>query len=452
MGGAIVRSQYPLRSTVAGNRPASRALDLHPRYRPMPSLARKNLLEDLPRFLVAQAGIVFAVSLVTIQTGTLQGFTEAASLPIDRSRADFWVTSKDFVHLEMALPMPFERVIQARQVPGVLRAEPLTLNRTIWRTREDQIESISLIGLPNGSQLFRPWTAIAGSPAAIEAPYTALVDRSKLKILKLKSPGDQGHIGSLAVRLVGTTEGARAIVFSPFVFVSLPSALTYVGAGRESSLTCKVLGNNGGLDCTNTVTPRSPFAKPVPPPPVPPVPTPADPITFVLVAARPGQDLLALQQRLRAALPETKVFTKAELARSAQVYWRDRTGVGFILSLGTVVGLIVGVAIVGQILYAAASDRQREFGTLKAMGASDGVLRWTIIEQALWMAILGYVPGLGLSLGVAHWAAIEAGVTIAITPLSALAVLGITVAMCVGASLFAIQKITRLDPALVFKS
>jgi putative ABC transport system permease protein len=89
----------------------------------MVSIARKNLLEDIPRFLVAQAGIMFAVSLVTIQTGVLKGFTSSASLLIDKSKADIWVASKDMVHLELTLPLPEERVNQARQVAGVDRAE-----------------------------------------------------------------------------------------------------------------------------------------------------------------------------------------------------------------------------------------------------------------------------------------------------------------------------------------
>ena len=43
----------------------------------MPSIARKNLLEDIPRFIVAQAGIMFAVSLITIQLGILKGFSRS---------------------------------------------------------------------------------------------------------------------------------------------------------------------------------------------------------------------------------------------------------------------------------------------------------------------------------------------------------------------------------------
>jgi putative ABC transport system permease protein len=41
---------------------------------------------------------------------------------------------------------------------------------------------------------------------------------------------------------------------------------------------------------------------------------------------------------------------------------------------------------------------------------------------------------------------------ILITPPMAVGILGLTVFMCVGAAVFAIQKVTRVDPAIVFKS
>ncbi len=85
------------------------------------------------------------------------------------------------------------------------------------------------------------------------------------------------------------------------------------------------------------------------------------------------------------------------------------------------------------------------------MGASDQFIYRVIVEQGLWMAILGYLPGMAICLGVAAWTAKSQGIVILITPTSALAVFGITVAMCIGSAFFAIQKVTRVDPAIVFK-
>ena len=68
------------------------------------------------------------------------------------------------------------------------------------------------------------------------------------------------------------------------------------------------------------------------------------------------------------------------------------------------------------------------------------------------MGLCGYLPGVGLSLGVSAWAMAEAGVIIAITPVSVIVTFGGTILMCVGSALFAIQKINRVDPAIVFKA
>ncbi|HEY9668865.1 MAG TPA: FtsX-like permease family protein, partial [Coleofasciculaceae cyanobacterium] len=165
-----------------------------------------------------------------------------------------------------------------------------------------------------------------------------------------------------------------------------------------------------------------------------------------------GQNLQALKQKLEAALPNTRAFTQEEFIQKNEFFWQQRTGVGFILGLGAVVGVIVGVIIVGQILYSSVSDHLKEFGTLKAMGASDWTVYGVIIEQALWMAVLGYIPSTALCYGIATWAFATGGILILITPISAIAVFGVTIAMCVGSAIFAIQKVTRLDPAMVFKA
>jgi putative ABC transport system permease protein len=427
----------------------------------MPSIARKNLFEDIPRFLVAQAGIAFAVSLVTIQTGIFRGFLESASILVERSRADLWITSKDFVHLELTLPIPLELVVQSREVAGVSRAEGLLLRKVLWRDRDGQIDTVSMVGFDPGGRLFRPWNLIGGDLDSLRQPYRAAVDRTKLRSLGLRQGlGELGRVSELPMEVSALTQGAQSILFSPFLFTSLSTAGAYLRAGQQSELDCQVSAD-GGLDCLaqsqGTGEPAQgdrPTTEPLRPDdaPVPRRAALADPISFVLVEVAPEADRETVRQALANALPNTRVFTREELIDRAQVHWRDRTGVGFVLALGAGVGLIVGVAIVGQILYSSASDRIREFGTLKAMGASNFTLRLIIIEQALWMAALGYIPGMGLCLGVAAWAAAEAGVTIAITPLSALGIFGVTVMMCTGSALFAIQKIERVDPAIVFKA
>lgn len=387
----------------------------------MPSIARKNLLQDLPRFLVAQAGIMFAVSLVTIQTGLQRGFASSSSLLIDNSKADIWVASKKMVHLELTLPLPFERLSQAQKVAGVERAEALILQGMMWRDRDENLGSITVVGFDPEAQLFSPWNVTQGKLSDLKKPFSIMVDESSLEGLNLKKVGDWGKLESHKAEVVGLTTETKSLVMGNFVFTSLENANTYINPTLSQLTEPKKLSDT-------------------------------DSITFILIRAKPGENLQSLKQNLEAALPNTRAFTRAQMAQQTQSYWQERSGIGYILGLGAVVGVIVGVVIVGQILYSSASDHIKEFGTLKAMGASDWVIYSVIVEQAVWMAILGYLPGIALCMGVASWTSATQAILILITPESALIVFGITVLMCVVSAIFAIQKVTRVDPAIVFKT
>lgn len=391
----------------------------------MVSIARKNLFHDLPRFLVAQAGIVFAVSLVTIQTGLFNGFTRSSSVVIDKSNADIWVASEDMRHLELTLPIPYQRLAQARQVRGVDTAEALIIQGSVWRRGSNQIAPVSIIGFDPDGQLFRLWNIRQGSLNQLEQPYRVMLNDSDLASLGVQGVNQVGEVGSFPARVAGFTEGVRSIVSGPFMFTSLENARAYV---------------------------NSPIAPPSDNPPDPPALTSRDQISFVLIRAEPGQDLQALKQRLESALPRTQAFTEAEMSQLNQAYWQESTSVGFILGLGAVVGVIVGIVIVGQILYAAVSEHLKEFGTLKAMGASNWFVYGVIIEQALWMAVFGFIPGIGLCMALGAWTLETQAIAILISPSIAAGTFGLTVLMCIGAAVFAIQKATRLDPAIVFKA
>jgi putative ABC transport system permease protein len=177
-----------------------------------------------------------------------------------------------------------------------------------------------------------------------------------------------------------------------------------------------------------------------------------DEVSYILIKAKPGTDVPALQRRLEAALPGTRAYTRDEMADLTRTYWRQRTGIGFILGLGALVGAIVGVVVVGQILYTSVSDNIKEYGTLKAMGASDGLLYQVIAMQALLMCVIGFLPGIVLALWVGSYAMAHRGILILLAPSTIGLVFVVTLAMCVAAAVFAMQRVTRVDPFVVFKA
>jgi putative ABC transport system permease protein len=333
-------------------------------------------------------------------------------------------------------------------VAGVERAEALIVRGAVWRHTKGEITQVRVIGFDPNGQLFIPKNITQGSLSALKDPYTVMVDTTNLDTLNVRRIGDVAEVGSLPARVVGLTQKNRSVASNPFTFTSLENANAYATSGQGSSLSCKLPSKaTEQIQCTNNyVNPGQTSST------APKRLSAADLITYVLIRAKPGEDLQALKHRIESSLPNTRAFTRAELVDKTQTFWQKRTGIGFILGLGAAVGVIVGVIIVGQILYSAVSDHIKEFGTLKAMGASDWVMYGVIVEQALWMAILGYLPGMVLCFGVGAWTYATQGIIILITPATAIGVLGITVLMCVGSAIFAIQKVTRVDPAIVFKA
>jgi putative ABC transport system permease protein len=119
--------------------------------------------------------------------------------------------------------------------------------------------------------------------------------------------------------------------------------------------------------------------------------------------------------------------------------------------IAAALGLIVGVVVVAQTIYAATVDHIREYGTLKAMGATNAYLYRVIVQQSAISGVLGYAIAIVIAAGVAHGS--QSGTTAILLPWTlAAALFALTVGMCVSASVVSINKVTRLDPAMVFKA
>jgi putative ABC transport system permease protein len=393
----------------------------------MVSIARKTLFHDLAPFLVAQAGVVFSVSLMCIQVGLYYGFTRSTSVIVDRSTADLWVVSSELQHLDLTLPIPYKRLREAQGVAGVDRAEAFIFQEVVWQHSKQPIAPVTIIGFEQPSQLFQIQPIIQGKLSDLQQTHTGFLNESDVSFLSAAGQiGDTAKLGPLEVKLTGLTRGIRSMVSSPFLFTSLENGSAFVNEAIAAS--------HESLPSQKTPRKLAPNSN----------------VTAILIRAKPGQSLSLLKQALVSALPGVQVYTKTELSQKTRTYWLENTGVTFILGMGAVVAVIVGMAIVSQILYTSVVRHLGEFATLKAMGASNRFLYRIILEQALWMGLLGYIPGLGLCMALGTWTLQTQAVLILITPASAVGIFGITLIMCAGSAIIAIQKVVALDPVLVF--
>ena len=174
-------------------------------------------------------------------------------------------------------------------------------------------------------------------------------------------------------------------------------------------------------------------------------------IDIGLVRIKPGADVNQVATYLRGYLPpDVNVLTKQEFIDFERNYWATSTAIGFIFTLGTIMGFIVGTVIVYQILYTEVTDHLSEYATLKAIGYTQNYLLSVILQEAFMLAILGYVPGFFSVLFLYQVARNATLLPVMMSYGRAIMVLILTIIMGFISGAIAIRKLRSADPADIF--
>ncbi len=371
-------------------------------------LAWRNLVHDKVRLAVTITGIVFAVVLIVVELGLFLGFTTATSSLIDRSGADLWITAPNVPYIEQGVAFTERKQAVVLATPGVESASKYIARFTQWKRPGDgQQVGIQIVGVDLETGLGAPWNIVAGRVSDLHHPDAVFVDEIYKPKLGIDRLGQTVEIRGRLARVVGFTRGIRAFTTSPYVFTSFKNAQNYAEIREDQTL-------------------------------------------YLLVKARPGVDVEQLRRTLESRLTEVDVHTNREFSGMTRTYWMFTTGAGIAVLLAALLGLIVGIVVVAQTIYATTVDHIREYGTLKAMGATNRYLYTVIIQQAVISAFIGYTLGMVVSAFVVSGSA-RGGANILLPGWMVAAMLGLTLAMCVSAAVVSVRKVTRLDPAMVFK-
>ena len=373
----------------------------------MASIAVRNLLYDKIRLTVTLTGIIFAVVLVAVQTGLFLGFTTTTTNVINNSRADFWVTSRNVDYIEAGVPFPEKEMYHALAVPGVAEVQKYIVRFGILKKPDGANANCEIVGFDPERPFGGPWNVVEGDVRSLTLPDTVMIDRFYMKKLGVTHLGQTVEIRNIRARVVGFTKGIRTFTTSPLIFTSYKNAQKY-----------------SALDGNRTM--------------------------YLLVKAAPGVDLAGLRTALQAAMDNVDVLPTREFSRRTNFYWMFGTGAGLAVIIAAVLGLIVGIVVVAQTIYAATVDHIREFGTLKAMGATNGYIYRIILNQAVVSAIAGYAVAIVIASAL-EYSSRGGGANIVLPASVRVALFGLTLFMCVSAALVSINKVTKIDPALVFK-
>lgn len=370
------------------------------------TLAFRNLFHDRVQLIVTLVGILFSVVLMAVQLGLYLGASQMIVAPIDRADGDVWIMAYGTKNFEEAQPIDGRLRLTALATPGVTRAVPMVSAFTEWKKPAGGSNLSVVIGTDVEDGGLAPWNIVEGSLTGIGARDAVFVDRTYLNELGIHGVGDTGQVNGNRVKVAGLTEGIRSFTTSPFVFTTLNRAKTLLNM-------------------------------------------PVDKITYVLVKTAPGIDPVLVRDALRAKIPDGEVLTKAEFRERSLNHWMFATGAGIALIGGAVLGLIVGTVIVAQTLYGSTKDHINEFATLRALGSSSGFIHKVILTQAGLSAVLGYLLGMAIALGVTY-ATHNTALPMSMTWWLAAALFVLTIIMCAVSAIAAINKVTKIDPVMVF--
>ncbi|MBE9043959.1 FtsX-like permease family protein [Pleurocapsales cyanobacterium LEGE 10410] len=174
-------------------------------------------------------------------------------------------------------------------------------------------------------------------------------------------------------------------------------------------------------------------------------------IDLGIIRLKPGTNLELALVNLNNKLPQdVEIFSKAEFIQEEIAYWQNATAIGFIFTLGTGIGFIVGTVIVYQILYTDVANHLAEYATLKAMGYQDRYFIALVFQEAVILAVLGFIPGYAIATGLYALAAGATALPLAMTMNRAATVLILTIIMCCVSGSIAVRKLSAADPADIF--
>jgi putative ABC transport system permease protein len=367
------------------------------------------------RLAVALAGIAFAGILMFMQLGFRDGLFDASVTVHKLFDADLVLISPRTMSSIGMAGFPRRRLVQAMADPAVRGITPVNWNLLLWRNPQTRsTRSILVLGFEPADPLFTD-PSIAVKAKGLSQKGRVLFDQlSRPEFGPIASWYNQGKV-------VETEVAGKRVRVADLVS----------------------LGASFGAD-GNMLTSRETFLKLMPS-------TPPGSIELGLIRLVPGTDIQAASRRIKALLPEdVKILTKQGFEEFEKNYWRSSTAIGFIFTLGSAMGFVVGCVIVYQILYSDVSDHLPEYATLMAMGYRLLGLLGVVAREALILAALGYLPAY-ISAQLLY-GLVRSGtkLPVAMDPQRALLVFILILVMCLGSAAVAMRRLADADPAEIF--
>jgi putative ABC transport system permease protein len=368
--------------------------------------AFRFLIYDKPKSIGALFGIVISVFLIGQQTGIFLFLTGLMSGLVDGSPAGLWVVNSKTNNANSLGLIDARLQRQIESIPGVARVYPIVLAGGVAKFPSGESSPVTMVGTQYPTFRGGPWKLVKGNKEDLLQEGAVTCDEFDKKSLGGATLGTQFEISGKKAFIAAQTRGARGF---------------------------------GGLYMFTTIERARAIGKVSP-----------NSVSALLVDLEPSADTLAVRDRINATIFGVKAWKTKDLSRATVAFILGSSGIA--ISTGTLIvfAIISGLVIIGLTLYSATIDRIRDYATLKAIGSTNGFITRLILLQCLILAFAGYVLSSilleGFKFGIS-----QGGVLFEYTPLIRIGFFVVTLVICVFGAVFAIRRITKLEPATVFR-
>jgi putative ABC transport system permease protein len=379
-------------------------------------LAWLQLTRERTRLIVALAGIAFADILLFMQLG-FQDSLYYSNVRFHTSlQADIVLISNQSNSLISMKSFSQRRLYQALDIKEVASVNSIYVDITSWKNpATGRTRNIFVMGFNPEKNIFN-LPGVQENLDKIKLADVILYDRSsRLEFGPIATDFNQGKIVTAEVRRRKVKVGGLFTLGASFgadgnILTSDTNFLRIFNNNRQPGL-----------------------------------------IEVGVVQLKPGSNVAQVKEVLQKYLSEEiRVFTKQEYIDFERDFWAKNTAIGFIFTLGAIMGFIVGTVIVYQILYTEVTDHLGEYATLKAIGYTHRYLLNVIVQESFILAILGYIPGFSSALFLYQKAKEATLLPIFMTFERAIIVLILTILMCLISGTIAVRKLQAADPADIF--
>jgi putative ABC transport system permease protein len=383
-------------------------------------IALKMLVGDRGKYLGIIMGLTFASLLITQQSSIFTGLmTRTYGAITDLSQPDIWVMDPKVLFIDDIKPLQDTELYRVRGVEGVEWAVPLYKGLLKARLEDGNFQICNVLGLDDATLIGGPPQMIQGSLSDLRRQDAIIVNDIGARTRLAKRPKERGgkaiplqigdtlEINDHRAVVVGICKVSRTFQSQPVVYTTYSRATVF--APRERKL-----------------------------------------LSFVLVKARAEEDLKILCERIKTSTG-LAAYTSQEFKDVTYNYYMKYTGIPINFGIAVALGFLIGTAIAGQTFYNFTLENLRYFGTLKAMGATNGILLRMILLQALMVGSLGYGLGVG---GASLFGYLLGGTELSFRLTRDLLFVsaGAIALIIIFSALISIRKVMRLEPAIVFKA